>query len=243
MRPIDLTGQRFERLTVVRMVGRKGVSLWECRCDCGNVTNVWYPALTTGKTKSCGCFHRDRVSTKKGESKTRLYNIWYMMIHRCESPSDGHYADYGGRGIKVCEAWHDYFVFKAWAQEHGYQDNLSIERVDVNGNYEPDNCKWIPLKEQPRNRRSTVYLEYKGKTYTMAELADKAGMSRQAFHYRITHGWSVEHAVELPLDNDYAKKKSRLPVCETEKAAKKKCAGVSVTPQKGKVNYDAVSNQ
>ena len=98
------------------------------------------------------------------------------------------------------------------------------------------------MREQPRNRRSTVYLKYRGKTYTMAELADKAGMSRQAFHYRITHGWSVEHAVELPLDN-VGKKKSCPSMCEIEKAAKQKCAGVSVTPQKGKVNYDAVSNQ
>ena len=217
MRAIDLTGQRFGRLTVIRMVGRKRVALWECRCDCGNITNVWQSTLSQGRTVSCGCYHRERV-TKYGESRTRLYSIWYNMLRRCENPKDYHYGDYGGRGIKVCAEWHDFMAFKEWAMANGYRDDLTIERNDVNGNYEPSNCSWIPLKEQPKNRRSTVYLSYQGKQYTLSDLARQAGMSRQTLHNRLKSGWSVEDAVETQVDkgNGRLKKKSCPSVCETE---------------------------
>lgn len=228
---IDLTGQRFGRLTAIRLVERKKFSLWECRCDCGNTTNVWYNNLQQGNTRSCGCYQRERTSKaalKHGESTTRIYKIWAAMLQRCNNPAMKAYHYYGGRGIKVCDEWHDYEMFRAWSRMSGYREGLSIERKDVDGNYCPENCTWIPKNEQTKNRSNTVYVMYRGERCMLSDLTKKAGISRSLMHYRLSHGWSVEAAVETPVREC----KNRPSVVETEKAAKEKCAK-RIVPQKG----------
>lgn len=156
----NLTGQRFGRLVAVADVGsRNGGRLWLCRCDCGNDTAVTQGNLVAGGTVSCGCYRvRLGQNRKHGESKrSRLYTIWAGMKQRC-APATGKrgwkdWEHYGGRGITVCEAWQDYEPFRDWALANGYADDLTLDRIDVDGNYEPGNCRWATLSEQRKNRR------------------------------------------------------------------------------------------
>lgn len=136
---------------------------------------------------------------KHGETKTRLFKIWSSMHERCERPKHSHYKDYGGRGIKVCDEWSEYIVFAEWARANGYTDNLTIDRIDNNGNYEPSNCRWVTEKEQHNNKRSNRIIEYQGKRYTLTQLADFAGINKTTLKERLNKGWSVEDAVKKPI--------------------------------------------
>lgn len=164
---IDLSGQTFGRLTVVRQVGatKFKAALWECRCACGNVVDVNSNALRTGHTQSCGCIRSEATSrwlkqynTKHGRCKSRLYNVWAGIRQRTSNPNNCRYASYGGRGIKLCDEWQDFGVFQAWAEANGYDENApygacTIDRIDVDGNYEPGNCRWVGLDVQAKNKR------------------------------------------------------------------------------------------
>ena len=136
---------------------------------------------------------------RKNGTRTRLYVIWCHMIERCENVNSTRYADYGGRGIRVCDEWKDFAVFRDWAVENGYSSELSIDRLNNDGDYEPSNCKWSTRKEQGNNKRNNRLLTYKGRTQTMTQWADEIGMNPDTFKYRIYLGWSVERAIEEPI--------------------------------------------
>lgn len=159
----DLTGMRFGNLTALKEVGRSKDRhiLWECICDCGKTVIVQSNRLTGNHTKSCGCIQKDAV-TKHGDcrvkQKSRLYIVLRSMIARCEHPNRKEYAYYGGRGIKVCQDWKKYESFKEWAFANGYDENAdfgkcTIDRINVDGDYEPSNCRWVDMATQNRNKR------------------------------------------------------------------------------------------
>lgn len=164
---MNLVGKKFNRLLAIEVVGRNSnrEKLYKCKCDCGNYSIVRGAALKYGLTKSCGCLQREKASsanTKHGMYKSRIYKIWEDMHNRCYQKTYHAYCHYGGRGISICSEWlHDFKCFYDWSMANGYADNLSIDRIDVNGNYEPSNCRWITQKEQLKNRRIN-----NGKYYT-----------------------------------------------------------------------------
>ena len=168
----DLTGQRFGRLVAIKEAGRtkQGQAIWLCQCDCGATKSVVSAALTSGLVVSCGCYSREntvRRNLKHGDAprgrKTRLYEVWCSMIKRCENPNDKAYQYYGGRGIKVADEWHDFSNFKKWAYANGYYEaqsrtDCTIDRINVDGNYEPGNCRWADWITQMNNtRRNKAY--------------------------------------------------------------------------------------
>lgn len=211
----DLTGKRFERLVVLRKhsdcyVSKSGriyqTPTYWCRCDCGKEKEVPWYALTSGNTKSCGCYNRELImklldkmhdgSEERGRSHKRIYHIWNVMKHRCENPSNNRYKYYGGRGIRVCEEWKSSFrLFETWALSHGYADNLTIDRIDVNGDYCPENCRWTTQKVQQNNKTNNRRITYKGETKTLMEWSEFTGMPYGVLLRRFDGGWPVEKAL------------------------------------------------
>lgn len=173
----DLTGQKFGLLTVIGLAEtdtRK--TYWVCKCDCGNMKTVRSDSLLCGAIKSCGCIKRkqDEVNLTKNHrhkmSGTRIYSEWQGMKGRCYNKGSARYADWGGRGIEVCEQWRNSFEsFYTWAMANGYQDNLTIDRIDNNRNYCPENCRWVGQQEQCRNRRSNINITIGNSTRTLME--------------------------------------------------------------------------
>ena len=204
MRLIDLTGKTFGRLTVIsRSKNKFGRVYWLCKCECGNEKSISGKELNNGNTRSCGCLRKEISATKArthGQTESRLYYIWLTMKQRCENPNSAKAKDYCHRGITVCPEWHSFEVFQEWALANGYADNLTIDRIDNNKDYSPDNCRWTDNKTQANNRRSNVLITFNGITQTIAQWAEQLGMKFNTLQNRIKYlNWSVERALTTPV--------------------------------------------
>lgn len=202
---VDLTGERHGRWTIVEYAGKKkrydgrNNYTWRCRCDCGNEK-----VLTTHLfhiTNSCGCLTKENVhkALYKGNSK-RIYGIWYKMNDRCYNEKGMWYHNYGGRGITVCKEWQEYegfLRFQEWALNNGYQEGLTLERVDNDGNYCPDNCTWATRKQQSNNQRTNKRLTMDGETKTLAMWCEEYDAEYTRTLYRIKHGYTLKEALTM----------------------------------------------
>jgi hypothetical protein len=198
---LDLTGMRFGRLLVVQRAGtgRRGKSTaptWECRCDCGETSIVLGPNLRRGWTTSCGCKTR-----RHGMFGTAEYAAWNAMLDRCTNPKNRNYPNYGGRGIAVCSAWaEDFAVFFRDMGPRPAPD-MSLDRVNNDGNYEPQNCRWATRVMQARNKRVSRVLVVGGVSATVAEWAERTGIGRSTLKERLRRGWSPEQSVTTPTSS------------------------------------------
>lgn len=196
---VDLTGEKFGRLVAEKYLGNQ---IYLCKCDCGNHVEVLRTNLKSGATSSCGCIRKEAVAKLKyshGMCGERIYQTWQNMKSRCLCKNSSEYKNYGGRGITVCNDWLDFNPFYDWAINSGYNDNLTIERIDVNGNYEPSNCKWIPSEEQCLNKTNTRRITINGNTKSLSEWAKYYGIPYDILRHRIDKGISPEIAVATPL--------------------------------------------
>lgn len=199
---IDLTGQRFGRLLVIGRAentqGRK--TKWICQCDCGKRAAVETANLKSGRQKSCGCLRNEksliRIANYNKEHQSsrqkRIYKIWLSMRNRCYRKNHMAYPWYGGRGIRICEDWTNYETFERWALLSGYGPGLTIDRIDVNGDYTPENCRWVTRKDQAYNRRDNHRLTFQGETLTITEWANRIGCTPTCIYYRLSAGWTLE---------------------------------------------------
>lgn len=193
----DISGQKFGRLTALYKLNnynKKG-TYWLCSCECGNITIVYTGHLLNEHTKSCGCLNREptKGNTKHGQTGTRLYHILDAMKQRCYNKNHKHYKHYGARDVAVCDEWrNDFMNFHDWAVNSGYDDSLTIDRIDNNGNYEPNNCRWVDYTTQNNNRRNTVYLTYNGKTQTIKEWSKELNVNAKTLYTRNFKNWNVE---------------------------------------------------
>ena len=175
----DIVNNKYGKLIVLCYYknDKYNNALWLCKCDCGNELIVNGYALRSGHTQSCGCLQKEKAKKNKfihGFAKTKLYKRWFQIKERCENPNNPSYKHYGGRNIKLCEEWHDFLIFQKWALNNGYQEKLTIERINVNGNYEPSNCIFATRLTQNRNTTRT----YNINGYTAAEIARIFNLSR-----------------------------------------------------------------
>ena len=195
---------KFGRLTAIKEVGRtkSGNALWLCTCDCGGEKIVSSYSLRRGNTQSCGCIKREQIlemfATHR-ETHSPLYRLWAGIKNRCYNRNESKYANYGARGIKVCSEWEsNYPVFRDWCLANGYSKGLTIERIDVNGDYSPSNCTFATQKVQQNNRTNNHRITYEGETKTLSQWAEYLGMTYKMLEHRINRGWSVEDAFTIP---------------------------------------------
>lgn len=200
---IDLTGRQFGALTVVGFAGSrksspasKSVRYWECVCVCGNTTTVSLTGLTSGNTQSCGCRRGNR---KHLDSYTSEYSTWNEMRSRCRSPKHRAYSMYGGRGIFVCDRWND--SFKSFLDDMGRRPSPkhSLDRIDNDGPYSPENCRWATQKLQCSNRRNTRRYTLNGESLSLHEWSDRTGLPYTTLDHRYRNGWPAELALTQPL--------------------------------------------
>lgn len=204
----DLTGQRFGRLIVMERsatIGKK--TMWKCRCDCGNIIKVDGYNLRKRITQSCGCLSNDMKSiraTTHGLSNKRLYGVWQNIINRCTNPKSQEYRYYGERGITICDEWrNDFKVFYDWAMANGYDETApkgqcTIDRIDNNKGYFPDNCHWISTKMNCRNTRKNRIVEFNGEKHTLSEWSEIIHIPSNTLTERLKRGWSIEKTLTTP---------------------------------------------
>lgn len=206
-KPIDLTGEKFGRLTAIKRIGlnKRNEIIWLFKCDCGNNKVALANDVKRGNTRSCGCLQYERIvecHTTHGYSRTRLYRIYSGMKHRCYDIKNKDYKFYGGRGISICNEWLDFIPFHDWAMSHGYCDNLSIDRIDNDKGYSPSNCRWATVLEQAHNRRRSgrtgALFTINNETKSIAEWARYFGIQYNIVWKRLRNGRDVEKAFTTP---------------------------------------------
>lgn len=195
----DLTGKKFNMLTVIGIASMKPV-YWECKCDCGGFTKVRTSNLKRGMVKSCGCL--SHVGNPKHKLHgTHLYRIYYGIRRRCYNKHEEAYKNYGGRGIVMCDEWKNSVEkFYEWAIASGYKEGLSIDRIDNNGNYSPENCRWVDKKLQANNRRTNVVYSMNGKTMNLSQWCNEYNMKYFTVRARLNKGWTFEDAISFKRD-------------------------------------------
>lgn len=200
----DLSGQKFGRLTALEVDRNdKGKIYWLCKCDCGNSCTVLTNRLTSGHTKSCGCIEKEKIGNLNkthGKYRTRIYRIYQQMVSRCYKEYSTKYNDYGGRGITICPEWlgeHGFENFFEWSMKNGYAENLTIDRINNDGNYEPSNCRWATVKQQANNRRTSRYIDVDGEKMTVAMFSDMNGINSRLFvTRRLDKGYDYKKILE-----------------------------------------------
>jgi len=201
MNLVDLTNKVFGRLTVISRAENKGIATaWHCKCECGSDVITTGGRLGNGSTKSCGCLQKELASSRVAShrlSRTREHKIWGGMRNRCNNPKNGSYYRYGGRGITVCAEWDS---FEQFLEDMGHApDGTSIERINNNEGYSKSNCKWAGTKEQGKNKRNAVMLEYKGEKASLATFAEKYGIPVKRLSARLIQGWTIDDAITIPM--------------------------------------------
>lgn len=218
----DISSKKFNRLTVIEFCGmgtqNKPMPMWKCKCDCGKECVVSYYSIMNGHTKSCGCIQREFISslnTVHGGINDRLYRVWRNIITRCTYKKCAGYDIYGGRGIKVCQEWlHGYGAFKRWAYSHGYDENAekfkcTIDRIDTNGDYCPENCRWVSQLVNDNDRRTSVYINVNGEKITMSNAARKYGVSYKSLSSGIKRGIDADTVVSTLVAKKKEEKRKR----------------------------------
>ena len=201
----DYAGRQFARLTAIKFAEkRNGVSFWLFSCSCGKEKSICLYSVLRGTTRSCGCLHLERArsglnqtihgDTRKNMKHHPLHSRWRDILKRCHCKTNKAYEYYGARGITICKEWkEDYLAFKTWALSNGFKKNLTLERIDNNKGYSPSNCRFATRKEQARNRRSSKFIEYKGKRQTLVEWAEETGINESCLGWRLKN-WPIERA-------------------------------------------------
>lgn len=215
MRAEEMIGKKYGRLLVqsyevITIKGRKRTYMF-CRCDCGSEIKARSDSLLSGKIVSCGCKKKEQareqakvlkiINRKHGKAGTRIYKIWVGMKSRCYCKKGGSYKHYGAKGIKVCDEWKTSFDnFLEWSKKNGYADNLTIDRIDSQGNYEPSNCRWVSNLEQQNNKCNNRYITYKGITKTATQWSREKGFRDGVLISRLKAGWSIDKALNTPIN-------------------------------------------
>lgn len=204
MKLIDLSGQKYGRLTVISKAEGKDKRrvYWLCKCECGKEVIVQSSQLRTGHTRSCGCLLDGSYNVTHGMTHTRLYRLWFTMKQRCTDTNSSGYHKYGAKGITICSEWMTFEPFMKWASENGYSDELSIDRIDNSKGYSPDNCRFVTMRRQQNNRTNNLYIEICGETHTLADWCRILDIKYYAVQHRIhRNGMQPKDAVLYVRDS------------------------------------------
>ena len=214
----DITGKRFGKLIALRFDhsernNKTTRQFWLFQCDCGKLKVMRKDVVTSGHNISCGCEHEKIIKatierkTKHGLHKTTLYKKWKSIKGRClYNAKDKRQKNYKNRNIIMCQEWQDDFLnFYNWALANGFEEGLTIDRINNDGNYEPSNCRWVDMKHQGRNRRTNKFITFQNETHCLSEWAEKIGISRNTLLNRLKSGWNIERALTEPRNEKYVR--------------------------------------
>lgn len=199
----NLLGQTFGRLTVLTLARIEKRAIWACSCSCGKIVEVTGNSLCSGNTSSCGCLHTEQLVSRnmadaKGVKNHPLYLTWTSMLMRCGNPNDAYYSIYGGRGIKVCDRWKSFETFCADVGDR--PQDMTLDRIDTNGDYSPENVRWATAETQARNRRTNRMIEFAGRRLCVTEWALETGINKAVIAQRLNRGWAISDALTIRPD-------------------------------------------